>query len=89
MIPFDDEHRESVANDRLAPKGMFRILCVDKWDHEHSIYGDYSSREEALLIAKRNTENAAGRSSDSSIATVYYVYDDQGNYLGGDIHKGE
>jgi len=81
MPPFDDEHRESAANDRLAPKGKYRILCVDKFDHEHSIYGDYNSSEEALLIAKRKTENAAGSSSDSSIATVYYVYDDQGNYI--------
>jgi len=89
MIPFNDEHREKVANDRVAPKGKYRILCIDKFDHEHSVYSDYNSSEEALLIAKRKTENAAGSSSDSSIATVYYVYDDQGKYLGGDIHKGE
>ena len=81
MPPFDDEHIAEVAKDRIAPKGMFRILCVDKFSNEHTIYGDYDSREKALGIAQVKTQDAAKYSSDPSIATVYYVYDDQGTYI--------
>jgi hypothetical protein len=75
-----------------APKGKFRIVGIDKFEipgEGHWVEGDYDTCEEALKIARNRTRNASKDATDPSIATVFYVYDENGAYLGGDIYKGE
>lgn len=76
-----------------APKGKFRIVGIDKFemprDDAHWVVGDYDSKDEALQRARGMSQNESKHSTDPSIATVYYVYDENGSYLGGDIYKEE
>jgi len=72
-------------NDLVAPRGKFRILCIDKFEipgEGHYVYGDYDSLEEALDIAKEQTKIASKYSTHEDIATVYYVYDENGVWIG-------
>ena len=47
---------------------------------------DFDDREEAIRKAREMTRNASKDASDPSVATVFYAYDENGNYLGGEIH---
>lgn len=73
--------------DLIAPKGMYRVLGIDKFANEHWIDADYSTLEEALENARMQSHEASASASDKSVATVFYVYDDRGVYLGGDIYE--
>lgn len=79
--------------DRYKPPGS---------DDAHWVVGDYDSQAEALRVAREKTREAGGFAMDASgqtasegseraraVATVYYVYDDEGRYLGGDIYEEE
>lgn len=75
-----------------APKGKFRIVGIDKFHppgEDDWVHDDYDSLEEALNTARNLTRESSKDSTDPSIATVFYVYDDAGVYKGGDIYKGE
>ena len=75
-----------------APPGKFRIVGIDKFHppgEDDWIVGDYDTLEEALSLACQKTQDASKFATDSSIAEVYYVYDDKGVYKGGDIYKNE
>ena len=75
-----------------APPGKFRVVCIDKFHppgEEDFVRGDYDSLEKALSLARQWTQEASKLATDSSIATVFYVYDDKGVYKGGDIYKNE
>ncbi len=75
-----------------APPGKFRIVGIDKFHppgEDDWIDGDYDTLEEALSLARQKTQAASKYATDSSIATVFYVYDDRGVYKGGDIYKNE
>ena len=68
-----------------APKGKFRVLGIDKYEtpgEGHWVDGDYDKLEVALSSARDKTRKAATSASHASIATVYYVYDDKGVFLG-------
>jgi len=88
---------KEAAQKRKAPPGKFRVLGVDKYDGTDWIEGDYDSRESALRIARKKTDEAKKNIVTSgsremagyNIATVFYAYDEQGGYLGGDTWKGE
>ncbi len=54
-----------------APDGKFRVVGVDTFDGTHWVYGDYTSREDA--IAKARTEGG------EMLKT--HVYDDKGVHL--------
>ena len=76
----------------IAPKGKYRIVGIDKFEvpgEGHWVVGDFGNLEMALALARRMTREDMPFASDPSIATVYYVYDDRGNYRGGDIYAGE
>jgi hypothetical protein len=79
----------SRQQDRVASPGKFRVLGIDTFDNEHWVEGEYDSEEQALETARAKTKEAAPSASDASIATVYYAYNDQGKYLGGDIYQDE
>jgi hypothetical protein len=81
-----------VIEELKAPPGKFRIMGIDRFEppgEGHFRYGDYDTLEEALKIARARTKGCAKYATDSSIAEVYYVYDDKGNYKGGDTYKNE
>ena len=78
-----------MIEERKAPPGKFRVLGIDKFSHEHWIVGDYATAEEALRVARQRTRQESEFATSKSIATVYYAYDDQGKYLGGDTYAGE
>jgi hypothetical protein len=79
-------------SDLIAPRGKFRVIGIDKFEppgEGHWIVGDYDTFQDAIDLAHKRSYDAAPNSTDPSIAEVYYVYDDQGCYLGGDIYAGE
>ena len=81
-----------IVEERRAQAGKFRILGIDKNSPPgsgHWVVGDYESLEKTLQMARKLSEKAAPRTDNPSMATVYYVYDDKGTYVGGDIYKGE
>ncbi len=75
-----------------APKGKFRIVGIDKFEtpgEGNFVIGDYNNLHEALEKARNMTREASKDSTDPNTATVFYVYDENGGYLGGDIYAGE
>jgi len=75
---------ERVAKMRKSPEGKCKVIGVDKFDGEDWVEGEYDTPEEALKEARRLTEEAKPLASHHNVATVYYAYDRDGNYLGGD-----
>ncbi len=74
---------------RRSDNGKCRVLGVDKFDGSDWIQGEYDTAEEALRVAREQTREAMALASDHSIATVYFAYDPQGTYLGGDVWVNE
>ena len=77
-----------VAEMRKSDSGMYKVLGSDKLDGSDWIHRCYNVAEEALQEARKMTKEAMNSSSAYIAATVYYAFDPQGNYLGGDTwHK--
>ncbi|MDO8571904.1 MAG: hypothetical protein Q7R79_04460 [bacterium] len=60
------------------PAGKTRVIFVDLFSHEDGIIKDCDTREEAFALADTHNKGRSGSMDD-----VYYVYDDQGNYIRG------
>ena len=58
--------------DLKAPKGKFRVVCVDTFDGTDWIGGDYKTKTEAL---------AAAQAKGGDMLMVH-VYDYQGHHIG-------
>lgn len=58
--------------DRRAPSGMFRLICVDTFDRNDWIEGDYASRTEAMDQARRL----------GGPMLKAHIYDDHGRHVG-------
>jgi len=56
---------------RAAPKGKFRVICVDTFDGGDWVHGDYDTKEEAIKWA--NTKSGEMLKS--------HVYDDAGRHV--------
>jgi hypothetical protein len=72
------------------PKGKFRIIGIEKFEipgEGHWVVEDLDNMEEAIKKATEMTKNASKDAAHPSVATVFYVYDENGEYLGGDIHS--
>ncbi|MGI0088475.1 MAG: hypothetical protein ACREBI_11050 [Nitrosotalea sp.] len=70
------------------PKGKFRIMGIDKSEipgKGHWVVEDLDNCQEAIRKAREMTRNASKDTTDPSVATVFYVYDHNGTYLGGEI----
>lgn len=83
-----------VIEELKAPPGKFRIVSIDKWDppgEGHYVLNDYDSLEEALIEARKMSYEfkKSQPTAGAEMAVVYYVYDDEGYYKGGDIYKNE
>lgn len=80
---------------RVAPEGKYRVLGTDTFSPPTDpdwVVGDFDSKEEALETAREKNEAAGGLDADDEMSTMicrYYAYDDEGNYIGGDIRAGE
>lgn len=89
-VPLDDivsatVRRMKETHTRVkASKGKFRVVGIDKFEGSDWSYDEYDSAEKAVREARRLTNKAKGSASSYDCATVYYAYDDKGNYLGGD-----
>lgn len=81
--------REEVHKKTSSKNGKFTVLVIDKFSHEDFVIGKYDTAEEALRIAREKTRKAMPDASHSSVATVFYAYGPQGNYLGGDVWNKE
>ena len=69
----------------------FRVIGIDKFNppgEDQWIIGEYDSLKEAFNVALKRTLSASGYASDPTIAEVYYVYDENGNYVAGNIFPG-
>jgi hypothetical protein len=70
-----------------APPGKYRIIGVDRFEEVHGsgqwVVGDYDDRDAALALARQQTRENLALASSPEIATFFYVYDDNGRYLGG------
>ncbi len=88
---FKDLEREGrrVSELRKSNTGKYRVIGIDKFDDSDWLEGEYGSAYEALSEARKKTWAAVRLATDSSIATVFYAYDPQGNYLGGDSWNSE
>ena len=74
--------------DLKPPKGKFRIIGIELFEIQgegHWIVEDLDNREEAIKKAREMTKNALKDAPQPSEATVFYAYDENGEYLGGDI----
>jgi len=74
---------------KKSDSGKFKVIGIDKFDRHDWIHGEYDTAEKALEEARRKTKKSMESANNSSIATVYYAYDPQGRYLGGDTWKNE
>lgn len=64
-----------------APKGKFRLVGIDRFEipgEGHFVIRDYDSFDDARQEAKCLNHDALDDSTDASLATVYYVYDENG-----------
>ena len=74
-----------MVESRISPEGKCRVLGVDKFSHEDWVSDEFDTPEEALDYARKKSIEAKPSASDHSIATIFYAYDSEGNYLGGDV----
>jgi hypothetical protein len=75
---------EEKMNMRKSPDGKYKVIGVDMFEGDDWLEGKYKTKEKALEVARRKTKEAMKSASSATVATVYYAYDPQGNYLGGD-----
>lgn len=71
------------------PKGKYRIIGIEKFESPgegHWVVEDLDSSEEAIKKAREMTKNASKDAAHPSVATVFYAYNEKGEYLGGDIY---
>jgi hypothetical protein len=60
------------------PKGKFRVIIVDLFDHDSYLYKDYDTQEEAFSIADKKNKKRTGE-----MDCIFYVYNDKGEYIRG------
>ena len=72
------------------PKGKFRIIGIEMFENPgegHWVVEDMDDMEEAVKKATEMTKNASKDVSNPKEATIFCVYDENGNYRGGDIYS--
>jgi len=85
----NEDSIDQIFSMRQSTNGLYRVLCIDKFDYSSCVVAEFTTAKEALSYAREKTREAMDWASDSSIATVYYAYDPKGRYLGGDSWRGE
>ncbi len=70
---------------RISPDSMYRVIGVDKFTSTDWLEEEYDTAQEAVAAARDMTRECMHCATDASVATVYYAYDPEGVYLGGDV----
>ena len=83
------QSHDRVEDLRKSPDGKFRVIGIDKYRREDWIDGEYDTAEEVLSVARKQTKANMPLASDPEAAKVFYAYDPEGNYLGGDVWNDE
>ncbi len=82
----NDTYFENLKRIRKMQKsGKYRVIGVDKFDNEDWVEGTYNTAKEAIKVARKKSLEGLSSASDHSIATVYYAYGSNGEYIGGDV----
>ena len=89
LIAEMQEKHDRVEDLRKSPDGKFRVIGIDKYDREDWLDSEYDTAEEALSVAREKTRTCMHLASDAEVATVFYAYDPEGTYLGGDVWNDE
>ena len=84
-----DANVQRVREMRESGSGKYRVLGVDKFGGSDWVESEHDTADEALREAIRLTRESMPLASGPDIATVFYAYDPQGKYLGGDVWKDE
>ena len=87
-----EKGREKLDKKLVNSEGKYKVLGIDKFcspldENANWVEGEYDTPEEAVRVAEGKTTEAKRFANDNSMATVYYAYDPNGNYLGGDTWK--
>ena len=61
----------SANPDHVAPKGKFRVIVFDSFDHEQAYVGDFKTKEAACKKAE----------SIGGTMTIAYVHNDKGEIV--------
>ena len=78
---------ERVAAMVKSPNGKCKVIGVDKFDYSDWVEAECNTPEEAIRLAEKLTTEAKKHATSEDIATVYYAYDPEGNYIGGNTWK--
>ncbi len=84
MVDAATKNMERVAEMVKSPEGKCKVIGVDKFSYEDWVEAECGTSKEAIELAEKLTTEAKENASDESIATVFYAYDPDGNYIGGD-----
>jgi hypothetical protein len=87
MVEAAERKIERVAEMVKSPEGKCKVISIDRYSGDESIEGEYDDPGEAVRIAEEKTNESKRFATDATVATVYYAYDPEGNYLGGDTWK--
>ena len=68
-------------------EGLCKVMGIDKYENSSWIEGGYETEKEAKEIAEQKTDNHKHLASSKNIATIFYAYNSQGQYVGGDTWK--
>lgn len=75
---------QRVTQLRKNDDGKFRVIGLDKYDSEDWLEGEFDSAEEAIEVAERRTNESKANCTSADVATVFFAYNPNGEYLGGD-----
>lgn len=67
-----------------APKGKFRVVGIDLFDGTRYLVKDVAQRGTAFALADEHNKKR-----ESPLDDVYYVYDDDSNYIRGNEAVGQ
>ena len=87
MVDATIKNMERVAEMVKSPEGKCKVIGIDKFDGSDWVQDECDTPEEAIQLAEKLTTEAKRSATGESIATVYYAYDPQGNYIGGNTWK--
>ena len=76
---------QSIGKLRRTGDERCQVLGIDWTSGEDWIIKSVDSPIEAIRLARLMSRGSMNTADDRSVATVYYAYDSEGNYIGGDV----
>jgi len=87
MVEAAERNIERVAKMVKSPEGKCKVIGIDKFDYSDWAQDECDTPEEAIKLAEELTTEGKKHATSEDIATVYYAYDPDGNYIGGNTWK--